>query len=114
METKTFQEITEKTREIINEFKKREQKPWTPEIMIVELIKQVGEVSKQIMMLEKNYVPQREGYPEYAHSKAKLGDELSDILFMLIRLSDYYEINLEQAHLKELDLANKWFEENKK
>ena len=31
-------------------------------------------------MLEKNYIPQRKNYPEYAYSKEKLADELSDAI----------------------------------
>lgn len=108
-----MREIIEKTREIIKGFEKREPKKWTPEIMITELSKQVGGLSKQIMMLEQNYVKQRNNNPEYSYSKEQLADELSDILLMIIRLADYYNIDLEKSHLHELDLANKWFEENK-
>jgi len=106
-------ELIKYTNEIIKEFEKREQKKWTPEIMITELTKQMGEVSKQIMMLEKNYIPQRKNYPEYAYSKEKLADELSDILFMIIRISNYYKIDLEKSHLNELKIAKEWFESNK-
>lgn len=108
-----FNELIKHTEKIILEFERREQKKWTPEIMLVELSKQMGEVSKQIMMLEKNYVPQRGNYREYESSKEKLGDELSDILFMLIRISKFYKINLEKAHLDELKKAQGWFEDNK-
>ena len=96
MISKTFQETIKETKKIIEEFKKRERKTWTPEIILAELVKQVGEASKQIMMLEKNYLPQREGCIEYQYSKEKLADEISDILFILIRLA-YYEISLEKA-----------------
>ncbi len=107
-----MKKIVRKTEKVINEFEKREQKKWTPEIMMTELTKQLGEVSKQIMMLGKNYISQRDNYLEYASSKEKLADELSDVLFMLIRLSKYYQIDLEKSHLKELKLAEKWFEKN--
>jgi len=109
-----MKEIIKKTTEVIREFEKREPKKWTPEIMITELTKQLGGLSKQIMMLEQNYVSQRNNYPEYSYSKEQLADELSDILFMIIRLADYYKIDLEKSHLNELKLAKKWFEENKK
>jgi NTP pyrophosphatase (non-canonical NTP hydrolase) len=108
-----MKEVIEKTRKVIKDFEKREPKKWTPEIMITELVKQVGGLSKQIMMLEQNYVIQRNDHPQYSYSKEQLADELSDILFMIIRIADFYKIDLEKSHLHELDLANKWFEENK-
>ena len=107
------QELINQTKEMIREFEKREQRKWTPEIIITELSKQLGEVSKQIMMLEKNYILERANYPEYSYSREKLGGELSDILFTLIRLADYYKIDLEKVHLNELKQAKKWFKENK-
>lgn len=112
MGDKTFKDIIEETIKLVKNFEKREQKKWTPEIMVVELTKQLGELSKQIMMLEKNYIPQRDNYPEYAFSKEKLGDELSDILYMIVRIAHYYQINLEEVHLKELRIANEWFGKN--
>ena len=42
-----------------------------------------------------------------------LADELSDILFMIIRISNYYKIDLEKSHLNELKIAKEWFESNK-
>ena len=113
MRNKSFKEIEKETMGVIDEFKRREKKEWTPEAMVVELAKQLGEVSKQIMMLEGNYIPERDNFPKYSFSKAKLGDELSDILFMIMRISNHYGISLEDAHLKELKLAEEWFRKNK-
>ena len=108
-----FNKLIDKTREVIKGFENIEPKKWTPEIMLTDLAKQLGEVSKQIMMLEKNYIPQREKNPKYAYSKEELADELSDILFMIIRISDYYGIDLEKAHIRELEKAKEWFNKNK-
>jgi NTP pyrophosphatase (non-canonical NTP hydrolase) len=105
--------IIKESKEIIQEFEKREKKKWTPEIIVTELTKQLGEISKQIMMLEGNYVPQRDNYPKYNSSKEKLADELSDALLMIIRLAEHYDIDLEKAHFDELNKAKKWFEQNK-
>lgn len=113
MEDKTFKEIIKEIREINKEFAKREKKEWTPEIMTTELAKQLGEVSKQIMMLEGNYLPQRNTDQRYTHSKEQLADELSDIFSNILRITDYYKIDLEISHLKELELAKKWFKEHK-
>ena len=109
---KTFKEIIKETRDVITNFEKHEQKKWTPEIMVVELTKQIGELSKQIMMIENNYIPQRKIMPEYSYSKEKLGDELSDIIYIVIRIADIYSIDLEKAHLSELKKAKEWFKNN--
>jgi len=109
MEEKTFNQVLKETREITNEFEKREKKEWTPEIMTTELAKQLGEVSKQIMMLEGNYLPERDDDSRYAFSKEKLADELSDVFANIIRMADYYEIDFEEAHLKELNKGKKRF-----
>ena len=37
----------------------------------------------------------------------KIADELSDVLFMIIRIADHYKIDLEKEHLKQLDMALK-------
>jgi len=36
----------------------------------------------------------------YKTTKEMIGDELADILAQLIRLSDYYDIDLVEAHVK--------------
>jgi NTP pyrophosphatase (non-canonical NTP hydrolase) len=105
MSNKTFQEIIDRSLEVINEFKKVEKKPWGAEGAIIELMKQVGELSKLVMVTEGYYMAGRDNSPEYQSSKEKIGDELSDILLMTIRLADHYGINLEETHLKELDIA---------
>jgi len=107
-----FKKVIEETEEVIKEFEKRERKKWTPEIMITELTKQLGELSKQIMMLEKNYLVQRDSNKEYSHSKERLAGELSDIFYIIIRLANYYQVDLEKTHIDELNKAKKWFKEN--
>jgi NTP pyrophosphatase (non-canonical NTP hydrolase) len=68
-------------------------------------MKQVGELSKLVMVTEGYYMAGRDNLPEYQSSKEKIGDELSDIFFMTIRLADHYGIDLEEVHLRELDIA---------
>lgn len=113
MEEQTFQQIIQQSRELIKRFKEQEEKNWNAETIITELTKQLGEVSKQVMMLEGNYIPQRKKDSKYACSKEILEDELSDVLFNLIRLADYYEIDLERAHLNQLKIAKEWLEKTK-
>jgi len=105
MKDKSFNELITETNKLIEKFEKKEKKKWTPEIMITELTKQAGELSKQIMILEGNYIPEKDNNLGYSASKEQLANELSDILFMLIRISNHYKIDLEKAHIEELNKA---------
>lgn len=93
----TFQEIIDITRQSIIEFTKVEQRPWGIEGSMIELSKQVGDLSKHIMVQEKFYLAARENDPKYITTKEKIADELSDIFFCLVRIADHYSINLESA-----------------
>ncbi len=64
---------------------------------MMELAKQVGDLTKHVMMAEKYYLKERETRPEYQTGKQDIGDELADIFFCLVRLADLYQIDLEQA-----------------
>ena len=41
----------------------------------------------------------------YDPSVKRVADELSDILFIVIRIADYYGIDLEKEHMRQLDIA---------
>jgi NTP pyrophosphatase (non-canonical NTP hydrolase) len=102
----SFQEIIRKSRFVIERFKKIEGKPWNIEGAMIELTKQIGQLSALVMMQEKYYPLDRDrDDPIYQTSKEKIADELSDLLFMTIRIADEYQIDLEQAHLKALKSA---------
>ena len=101
----TFQEIINKTLEVIREFEKVEKKKWGIEGAMMELSKQVGELAKNVMVFEGYYMAGRDSLPEYQTSKEKIADELSDILFMVIRIAEHYKIDLEKEHLKQLEIA---------
>ncbi|UCG95002.1 MAG: hypothetical protein JSV92_03045 [archaeon] len=103
----TFQEIVDKSLETIKEFEKVEKKKWGIEGAVIELSKQVGELSKNIMIFEGYYMAGRDSLPEYQTSKEKIADELSDIFFMVIRIANHYKIDLEKEHLKQLEIAMK-------
>jgi len=107
----TFDEIVKKTMEVVRKFEKVEQRKWGIEGNIIELSKQVGELSSTVMMLEKYYLKERWQDPKYKNaSKEEIADELSDILFVIIRIANLYDIDLEKKHLKELELAKKSLE----
>lgn len=100
-----FQKVVEETLTVIKEFEKVEKRKWGAEGSMMELSKQVGELSKNILMYEGYYMTGRDNAPEYQTSKENIADELSDILFMVIRIADHYSIDIEKEHLKQLKIA---------
>lgn len=96
----TFQELIEMTRKVITAFDRVEQRPWTIEVTTVELMKQVGDLAKHIMMIEQYYLPDRANHLNYQTSVEDIGDELADILYCLIRVAEHYHIDLETAHVQ--------------
>lgn len=104
----TFQDVVNKTLKVVKKFEEVEQRKWGIEGNMIELSKQVGELAKNVMMLEKYYLAKRRQESKYKDaSKKEIANELSDILFIIIRIADLYEIDLEKSHLKEMELALK-------
>jgi len=99
-ETKSFQEIIELTRESVEAFRKVESRPWTIETTLIELSKQVGDLAKRVLTYERYYLPDRDAHPAYRTTLDNVANELADILYCLIRVAIYYEIDLEAAHVK--------------
>jgi NTP pyrophosphatase (non-canonical NTP hydrolase) len=95
-----FGEAIELFRRISHRFKKIEGRPWGVEGAMIELVKQVGELAKHVMVAEHYYYPGREKMRGYETSKEIIGDELADILAMVIQIADYYELDLIDAHIK--------------
>jgi len=96
----TFQELIEITKKVIQEFDKVEQRPWGVEATMIELMKQVGDLAKHVMVFEKYYLQKREKDPNYKTTKDDVADELADILYCLVRIAEHYGIDLEEAYLK--------------
>lgn len=94
---KSFNELVVQTQKMIDEFQKVEQKTWGVEGAMIELSKQVGDLSKHIMVQEKYYLKSRENKAEYETTTQNIADELFDVWFCLIRIADYYKIDFEQA-----------------
>lgn len=100
MEQISFQEVVKLTEGLIQRFEKIEGRPWNAEGVFIELSKQVGELARCMMMYERYYYQGRDVQnPVYAASVDKIGDELSDILWAVMRLARHYQIDLLSAHL---------------
>ena len=93
---KTFEEMKEMYREVVKRFNKIELQEWRAEGAMIELSKQVGELAKQVMIKEKYYA--LEG--EVVDVDVRLGNEMADVIAQVMRLADYYNIDLEQAFVE--------------
>lgn len=109
-----FKELIKITEDRIKRFEKIEGRKWGVEGAMIELSKQVGDLSKFIMMYEKYYFSDRDKLDkQYEADKEKIGDELADILFAIIRIARHYGIDLEEAHLKEKKAEDEFFKKRK-
>lgn len=95
----TFEELFQMSRAIINGFEKVENKTWNIEAMLIELMKQVGDLSRRVLMFEKYYPSNREKFAHYRTTKNHIADELADIMLNIIRIADYYGIDLKRAQV---------------
>ncbi len=96
---RTFQELLAMAYQVIQAFDAVEQRPWTIETTMIELMKQVGDLAKHIMMTEQYYLLDRAADPNYATTQEDIGYELADILYCAIRVAEHYHIDLEEAYV---------------
>ena len=96
----SFDKAVDLYRSVYRRFQKIEGRPWGAEGNVMELLKQCGELAKYVMIKEGYYFSGRENLPGYQVNREKLGDELADIMAQLIRIADYYEIDLQSAFLR--------------
>jgi NTP pyrophosphatase (non-canonical NTP hydrolase) len=89
-------------------FAKIEQRPWGAEGAMIEMIKQVGELAKHVMVAERYYFAGREEMWGYVTNKEIIGDELADVFSMVIRLADHYGIDLVEAHLRARQMEDEY------
>lgn len=96
----SFQDAIDLYRDVYHRFEKIEGRPWMAEGAVIELVKQVGELAKYVMVMEGYYYTTREEQPSYRVNKEKIGDELADVLGQVIRLADHYQIDLLEAYVR--------------
>ena len=66
---------------------------------MIELSKQVGELAKQIMIKEKYYALES----DVCDVDERLGNEMADVIAQVMRLADFYKIDLEKAFVAARD-----------
>ena len=93
--SKTFAEMEEMYKEVVKRFRKIELQEWRAEGAMIELSKQVGELAKQVMVKERYYA--LEG--DVSDVDERLGNEMADVIAQVMRLADYYKIDLENAFI---------------
>jgi len=101
MNDQTFESAINDIRKTINRFQKIEGKPWGVEGAVIELAKQVGQLSAHIMNREGYYFSGREKLDDkYTATNDKIADELADIMFAIVRIADHYGIDLVSTNIK--------------
>lgn len=93
---KTFAEMENMYKEVVKRFNKIELKEWKAEGAMIELSKQVGELAKQVMIKERYYALEGD-VPDIDKC---LGNEMADVIAQIMRLADYYKIDLEKAFME--------------
>lgn len=95
MKDQTFDDAIKATKQNIARFEKIEGKPWGVEGAVIELAKQVGQLSALVMNREGYYFADREKIDnKYLSTNEKIGDELVDIMFAVVRIASHYDIDL--------------------
>jgi len=97
-------------------FKEIEGRTWGVEGATIELVKQVGELAKYVMVTEGYYPvdickrlmeePRALGYSSVEEA---IGDELADVFRMIIRIANHYDIDFERAHIRAKEGEDKYF-----
>ncbi len=93
---KTFAEMEDMYREVVKRFQMIELREWKAEGAMIELIKQVGELAKQVMIKERYYALEE----EVPNVDERVGNEMADVIAQIMRLADYYKIDLEKAFIE--------------
>ena len=86
---KGINEIAKEVDEWINQFKEGY---WPPLSMLASVMEEVGELAREINSLEK-YKKKKNDINEIE----RISEELADLLFSIICISNYYKIDLEKA-----------------
>lgn len=112
MTDQDYNSAIELNKKRIQRFQKIEGRPWGAEGCVIELAKQVGELSALVMTKEGYYFKNRENYSKkYSTNTDDVADELADILFAITRLAMHYKIDLIEATKRAHQGDLEWFKE---
>ena len=102
MTQQSFDDAINDIRKTVSRFQKIEGKPWGVEGAVIELVKQVGQLSALVMNREGYYFSDREklDQKQYTATDDKIADELADIMFAVVRIADHYGIDLVATNIK--------------
>ena len=102
MTQQSFGDTINDIKKTIARYKKIEGKPWGVEGAVIELAKQVGQLSALVMNREGYYFPDREKINAQAYTATddKIADELIDVMTAIVRIADHYDIDLVAANSK--------------
>ena len=87
--SKSFAEMEDMYKEVVKRFNKIELREWKAEGAMIEL-------AKQVMIKEKYYALER----DVLNVDKCLGNEMADVIAQIMRLADYYKIDLEKAFIE--------------
>ncbi|MDE6964889.1 MAG: hypothetical protein K2P30_14830, partial [Lachnospiraceae bacterium] len=87
--SKSFAEMEDMYKEVVKRFNKIELQEWKAEGAMIEL-------AKQVMIKEKYYALEGEAL----NVDKCLGNEMADVIAQIMRLADYYKIDLEKAFIE--------------
>ncbi len=74
----------------VEDFNKKNKLKSSPEIDALDLVSEVGEVAKEILKMS-DYGKKK---PKY---RKEIKNEIGDVFYSLIKLSNHYKINLDEA-----------------
>ena len=112
MKEQTFRDALEAIKENIERFEKIEGRPWGVEGAVIELTKQVGQLSALVMNREGYYFADREKLDaSYLATDERIADELADIIFAVVRIASHYNIDLVSVNEKTRQMEGKFLKE---
>ena len=97
----TFVEIIQRTCELRELFKRLESPEWCVETLAVELMAEVGTLADSIMIAGQRRKPRR------GSAAPDLGDDIADVLFVLLVLAAECNVDVEAAYLEMIEATRK-------
>ena len=88
----SLEDIKKRSKGLFKRFEKIEPRRWSIEGAMMELTTEVGDLTE--LVLRKEYYKQN----IYEDLDYQIKDEVADILLVMMRIADYYNIDLDQAY----------------